>query len=219
MDELYLLKADEALSVVPVPYDYDLEGFNGNYHDPEVPAEVPTYQYSVVEVGHPLPNVRYQVLDSLYMPDLVESESLSKKLNNVMSIWPELECEAIRLSGFDTTFTINDNKNLSKKYHPNGDVSSYDHIIENYDIRYRNTLFAVPNVRVHSNFSTHRHNGYTDKNGHFVINGTYRKQVHTHLYFESSNYFIYENDSKDVAAYYYGRNYADGIAIQFKNDK
>ncbi|MBO7565741.1 MAG: hypothetical protein J6T60_01410 [Bacteroidales bacterium] len=217
MDELIMLKSDHVLDVVPVPYDCDLEGFDGNYHDPEVPADKPTYYYSVVEVGHPLPNVRVEVLDSLFMPDLVESNSLSKRHSKVLSIWPELECEAIRLSGFDTTYTIEDNRSLSKRYKPSGEVASYDNIVERYDVN-KNYLFPVPNVRVHANFSTHKSNGYTDISGHYEVDGHYTNKVHTHVYFESKNYGIYEDDSQEVAAYYYGRNRASGIAIQFKQD-
>lgn len=218
LDELDILKADEALSVVPVPYDCDLEGFDGNYHDPEVPADRPTYHYSVVEVGHPLPNVRYQVLDSLYMPDLVEDMSLSKSHSNALSIWPELECEAIRLSGFDTTYTIDENITLSKGYKPGGTVCSYDNVIENYEQKEQNRLFGVPNVRIHVNFSTHRKNGYTDKEGEFKTDGTFRNKVHTHVYFENSDYQIYEDKSNDVAAYYYGRVKSRNMPIQFKKD-
>lgn len=219
LDELDLLKDDSVLCVVPVPYDYDLEGFDGSYHDPEVPAEIPTYQYSVVEVGHPLPNVRYEVLDSLYMPDLVEYKALSKSHSNVIAIWPELECEAIRLSGFDTTYTIDANRTLSKSYKPGGSVMSYDNVIENYDRSKWNCLFAVPNVRIHVNFSTHRRNGYTDINGNFKTDGNFRNKVHVHVYFDNSNYSIYQDNSNDVVAYYYGRVKSSNMPIQFKSNK
>lgn len=218
LDELELLKSDSVLCVVPVPYDYDLEDFDGNYHDPEVPAEIPTYQYSVVEVGHPLPDVRYQVLDSLYMPDLVEDKSLSKSLSNVMAIWPELECEAIRLSGFDTSYVIDADKSLSKTYKPGGTVASYDNVIENYSSDKWNCLFAVPNVRIHVNCSTHKRNGYTDISGQFRTDGNFRNKVHVHVYFDNSNYSIYKDNSNDVVAYYYGRVKSSNMPIQFKKN-
>lgn len=187
-EELMLLKSDSVLDVVPIPYDNDLSNFNGVYHDPSVPADKPTYQYSVVEVGYELPDVEYAVLDSIYMPDMVSSQ-LSKASFD-LELWESLERKAIEMTGFDY------NVSLSKATKREGIVRSYK------DGTY---TYPVPNVRVHINFSVRKDNAYTDSDGKYTMSKKFSCQVHTHVYFENSNYTMYKNGGNDVLAYYRGR--------------
>lgn len=42
-EEWRILKQDTVLDVVPIPFNYDLEGFDGTYRDPDCPDGQPTY--------------------------------------------------------------------------------------------------------------------------------------------------------------------------------
>ena len=199
-EEYDLLEKDTILNVVPIPFDYDLEGFDGIYRDPECPEGQPTYQYAVVRLNHKLPNVEYIVLDSLFMPfeDDYDQETISKKAG-FKRIWDDLELESIKLTG-----NFNDEDyippSLSKRYYPNGKVEYTDDYIGKV---------GVPNAKIHVNFSTHSHNGYTNSDGTFKINGRFSYKVHFHVYFKNNDCAIYNGlrayEQYEAASYSGGR--------------
>ena len=202
-EEWRILKKDTILNVVPIPFDYDLEGFNGVYRDPECPENQPTYQYSVVRINHKLPNVEYVVLDSLFMPfeDDYDKETISKKAE-FKQVWDDLELESMKLT---CNYTEEDYipPTLSKRYHPSGVVKYTDYSL--------GKEVGVPNAKIHVNFSTHSHNGYTDSEGKFRIDGRFSYKVHFHVFFQNSNFSIfncqygYHRDEYEAAAYSGGR--------------
>ena len=194
-EEWRILKLDTILDVVPIPFNYDLEGFDGNYRDPECPDGQPTYQYSVVRIGHKLPNVEYEVLDSLYMPfeddQEVRATSKNSKINR---IWDELEFESIKLTG--NLEEDDDMPSLSKKKRvtPDGYVKMKD--FSNGD-----ATIPVPRVRVRMNFSTHHSSTYTNAEGYFKMPNSFRSRVHTHVYFDNTSYYASERDGGEIAWY------------------
>ncbi len=197
-EELDLLDADTILNAVPVPFDYDLEGFDGVYRDPECPAGQPTYQYAVVRINHKLPNVEYVVLDSLFMP--MEEEVISKKAV-FRDVWDELENESLKLTGnYDECIAV-ESKLLSKRYKPSGRVDYYDNSL--------NKKVGIPNAKVHVNFSTHIYTGFTNSDGDFTINDNFRNKVHYHVYYKNGDFGIYNSDKayeKYDAGSYGGRS-------------
>ena len=202
-EEWRILKKDTILNVVPVPFDYDLEGFDGVYRDPECPENQPTYQYSVVRVNHKLPNVEYVVLDSLFMPfeDDYDQETISKKAG-FKQVWDDLELESMILTG---NYKEEDYipQTLSKKYHPDGKVE--------YTDKNLNRKVGVPNAKIHVNFSTHTGNCYTKSDGSFRISERFAYKVHYHVYFQNSDFAIfncpygYHRKEYEAAAYSGGR--------------
>jgi hypothetical protein len=64
-----ILKADSAIISYPFPLDNEISEYSGSYHDPSLPNTTPTYQYAAVRVGQPIPNISYQKLEDLYIPD------------------------------------------------------------------------------------------------------------------------------------------------------
>lgn len=76
-EQLSILKNDTSIIWYDYPLDYEmLEEGGSYYHDPEVPLDQPTYQYTAVSVDHPLPQgVEYELLANLYIPEEQEEES------------------------------------------------------------------------------------------------------------------------------------------------
>lgn len=189
--ELDLLEADSVLAVVPIPFNYDLENFDGVYRDPECPADQPTYQYSVVRIGHELPKVEYEVLDSLFILDGIESEfnGLSKT-TSTKKFWVALEYEAMKLTDNLADYTP---ETLSKKYRPYGKVT----------FEMNGKTIPVPDAKVHVNFSTHHSYAFTKADGSFQVSGHFRKKVHYHVYFKNAHVNVYDghNRSDDAASY------------------
>ena len=56
-EELNLLQKDTTLILFDHPLDYEISEEGDFYQDPEIPDELPTYQYTSVEVDKKLPNV------------------------------------------------------------------------------------------------------------------------------------------------------------------
>jgi len=68
-EELDLLNADATLNLYGYPLDYEVfEGIN-NYRDPEVTEGQPTYQYAAVPVGHSVPNINYEKIADIFIPE------------------------------------------------------------------------------------------------------------------------------------------------------
>lgn len=210
--EWRLLKMDTILNVVPVPFDYDLEGFNGEYRDPECPENQPTYQYSVVRINHKLPNVEYVVLDSLFMPfeDDYDQETISKKAG-FKQVWDDLETESLKLTG---------NLDEEVQYISKKSRKTPDGHVRMTDFSLGKDSLAVPDVKIYMNFSTHHETAYTDVDGHYKMPRGFKNKVHTHVYFENGNYFA-GNKKSSVIAYYRGRITPGEINYTFneKNEK
>ena len=97
MEELRLLEDDTTLYFYDYPLDVELIGEGGDYRDPSLPIDVPTYQYVCVPADYELPNVEYEVLDEIYYQESGESTRNSDGLS-----WEELEEKAYELVGETT---------------------------------------------------------------------------------------------------------------------
>lgn len=175
-EEWKTLVLDSVLDVVPFPLDYDLEGVDGVYRDPECPADQPTYQYSVVKLGYPLPDIEYVVIDSLYM---LFDDAISKSGHN-MSFWKELELESVKLTGNyneDDVVPLS----LSKRYHPDGKVTYEDS---------KRGKIGVPNARVVVHYATHKHSCQTKSDGSFRIDETFSFKVKYKVFFQNNDLLV-----------------------------
>lgn len=68
------LHFDSAYALSDLPIESKITMNGDYYHDPSLPADVPTYQYTAVPVGHILPDsIPYEILDNLYIPEKDEN--------------------------------------------------------------------------------------------------------------------------------------------------
>lgn len=183
-EEWKILQKDSVLDVVPFPLDYDLEGVSGVFRDPDCPKDQPTYQYSVVGLGYPLPEIEYIVIDSLYMP----FESELSKSGNEFPFWKELELESVKLTG---NFSEDDvvPMSLSKRYHPDGKVT--------YDDAVRGEV-GVPDAKVVVHYSTHKHSCQTKADGSFRIDETFSFKVKYKVLFQNDDFSVCETSMNSV---------------------
>ena len=66
-----------------------------SYHDPSLPEDVITWQYTTVPIDYNFPNVQYEVIDSCFVPEDA-SESVTKSFKNFNS--EELTAMAFELA-------------------------------------------------------------------------------------------------------------------------
>jgi len=145
-EELDILKSDTTLILYDYPLDYRIEEGGSYYHDPEVPADQPTYQYCAVGVDKQLPSgVEYEVLEELFIPDEDKIEDdeeenavRAKKASTTFAY--NLVDEALRITGN----LEEDEKNLAvrarrSKWRPAGRVRVWDN--SNIDVVIINKVF------------------------------------------------------------------------------
>lgn len=145
-DEIALIKQDSTLHVVDYPLDYE---FDDSFYDdrPELPeGEFPEY-FVAVPVGKSLPNVAYEALGDLYIPEeddffnLPEDKPITEKtiINNEEDLLHHLLFEAYSLVGKEDEL-LQDNGELTKpntnqklwifgrKWYPSGTITLWDDI-------------------------------------------------------------------------------------------
>lgn len=67
--ELNLIKKDTTLVFYDHPLDYEIEKQGEHYHDPEIPEDQITWQYTVVKPDYEFPKVKYEILSDLFIPE------------------------------------------------------------------------------------------------------------------------------------------------------
>lgn len=97
--ELDLLHADTTLYFYAYPLDVEIPEGSSNYRDPEVPEGQPTYQYVSVPHGYDFPNVDYEVLEELFIPEELPAKNGTNAMAKDLGLQEELTDEAMELTG------------------------------------------------------------------------------------------------------------------------
>ena len=128
-EELDLIKNDTTLEWYDYPLDYEMVSSGLFYHDPEVPDDKPTYQYVAVEIDKDLPNVAYEVLAELYLPEEDKELTNDKNLANTFSYALEKEVLQITNNYLEPEQGANNAKTSSSSWNPAGRVRVWDDVI------------------------------------------------------------------------------------------
>ncbi len=128
------LVADTTLDFDPYPLDYELtEG--DSYHDPSLPANAITWQYTVMPVGYDLKGlgIRYEVLDELYIldedlerEDITVGDAQLRSGKGTGLSWKSVVDEAMIQTGNVGETT------LRSKWTPSATIKAYDDLMEKY---------------------------------------------------------------------------------------
>ncbi len=121
-EELSLLKLDSTLDLYDYPMDHEVVPEQDAYHDPSVPEGKPTYQYCAVKVSYNFPEIEYEILEDLFIPEA------TTQLKSNESFVEELVDEALRITG-NLKETENDKRTkglLPSKWRPAGRILVWD---------------------------------------------------------------------------------------------
>lgn len=177
-DEHGVLSRDTNLILSTFPLDHEVLKEGHFYHDPTIPEDNPTYQYSVVKPGQILPDVEYEVLADLYIPE-EDPELINMNGNASIDSYVDLlVTEALRMT--DNLEEVN--KIQHGRWTPAGNISIYD-----------NSAAAwVPveglNVRAWRWFRIL--NGTTDSQGNFSCDGEFHYSARYYYYWQTYQYDI-----------------------------
>jgi hypothetical protein len=195
-----------------VPFDYEITVNGDYYHDPSIPLNLPTWQYTAISANFDLQQLRdrgiqVEILDELYLPPnygleevnaqvatekKVESNSIYKDPNFVNSLVDEAE----RLSGNGLSGITSGNiaLNSTSSFNPQGKIQVYDTKLKR--------LIPLRGVKVRARrWFTIREN-ITNANGDYFCASTFNRPV---------NYAVfYERDDFDIRTGTYGQAWLNG---------
>ncbi|WP_167604675.1 hypothetical protein [Maribellus sediminis] len=133
--ELDLITRDTTLYIYDYPLDVEIKRGGTHYHDPEIPKNEITWQYTVVPVDYVFPKVQYQKLANLYLPEYGEELTELKSTGIEHFDWLKLENEALRITGNLDENAQTENTLKSTSWRPAGNIKVFDDIINSYSTR------------------------------------------------------------------------------------
>ena len=182
-DELAILKRDSTLILYSYPLDYEIVEENDYYHDPSIPEDMPTFQYTSVKVDKKLlSGVDYEVLVNLYIPD-EEKDSDQVPAEEWVDV---LVNEALRITGnLDDNAMSNGRSNgriQGSSWRPKGRVTVWD------DIARRYVPVVDLEVRARRWFTVHK--GTTDAQGNYTCDGTFKNPADYSILWEKYHFSV-----------------------------
>jgi hypothetical protein len=127
--ELGLITRDTTLYVYDYPLDVEVKRGGTHYHDPSIPANEITWQYTVVPIDYVFPDVQYQKLAELFLPEERNELQELKSASLDHFDWLKLETEALRITGNLNERNADNNTLKSTYWRPSGTIRVYDDVI------------------------------------------------------------------------------------------
>lgn len=166
----------EKLDLFCYPLDYDVEQWGDYYHDPSIPEDQPTWQYTRVPVGYDFPDVQYEILDTCFIPE-DEDEVETRMAGNAFSLG-DLEDAAYEHSG-NGDMLVKDE--LRAKHSPCGTFTVYNDVTGKYE--------GVSGIAVRMGKFVKWFHVYTDRDGYYFTKSTFRTDPHYWIYFDNKKGF------------------------------
>ena len=174
------------------PLDYEIQEGGTYYHDPSLPEDVPTFQYSTISVERwrelsDTLSVNSEILISAYIPDY--DDDLTKSLPNGINVSAYLALlkEAYKITGIP----YEDISTKGAEWHPQGTIKAFDDIT--------GTMVPVPGVRVRGTHLLKTHEDLTDETGYYWLR-SFKNPVNMKIIWESNDWDI-RNGSIGQATY------------------
>ncbi|WP_316794975.1 hypothetical protein [Pedobacter agri] len=208
------LKIDSNLTIYPFPLDNQQTKYNGSYRDPSVLPNVPTYQYAAVPVAYRLPDVPYQKLEDLYIPNEKQHGNLimlkadgnssysvdGQELANFSEcgggevggggegepIDEEVLDEPNECGGGGGSYPPNDEFRNGENWRPHGRITVHD------DLK---GIIGVEGIRVRARRWFTTYDGFTDANGYYAVDGWFTRPANYWLNFERYDFEIMDGEN------------------------
>ncbi len=184
-DELNKLNSD-SLILSDIPLDVEVNQYGTFYNDPATLSNGTTWLYTTVDLGYDFGNIKYEIIDSLYLPNEEGFTQKSKNLFTTISK-DELESKALELAGY-VDESKNEFENKTTRHRPKG------YIRVQQSINGSNLPVPVKQLKIRSRWWFDYGTGYTNDNGYFECNETYKKNRKVNII------CIFENPSVNIRA-------------------
>ena len=191
------LKADTTLKLYETPLDYEITSHGWRYHDPSIPAHLPTWQYTAVPATYAFhPGIRHEVLADLYIPEqdpalAGASAAAGQRASNDEFVNALLN-EAMRLTG--NLEDVAEPTRSAARYNPSGTVRVFDTRLQR--------LIPLEGVKVRARRWFNIEEVLTDANGNFFIGERFDRPVNYALFYERADF--------DIRSGTFGQAWLDG---------
>jgi hypothetical protein len=187
-EELSALKRDTTIAYYTYPLDHAIERAGHYYHDPAKSPDMPTYHYAAVPVGKELPAVGHEILEQLFIPDAYKDgmtgplgdneEVIEALVETSLALTGNVESEHGRIQG-------NSGGRVSgSKWRPAGVIRVFD----NSSNPNLNRPMRGVKVKARRWFTTHT--GVTGDNGHYSVDGQFRRDAEYNIDWERHDFAI-----------------------------
>jgi hypothetical protein len=189
--ELDILKRDSTIDYYEYPLDYELISIGDHYHDPSLPDNIPTYQYASIPINQIIPQgIDYEVIANCYIPDDLpeNTQPNGRKMSEDMA--DALIEEAFKITGNTLENESNENTRvtaLSNK-RPKGTIS----------VMFNGVLTPIEGLEVRAKRWLTTHKGFTNVNGYFECDGTYKRDWNYEIRWERHNYRLNDGNKNGV---------------------
>lgn len=186
--ELDLLRADSILLLYDHPLDFDI-AIQGNwYHDPEIPDDEITWQYTVIPYQYNVPNVSHELLYDLFMPE-IDSVSTTGRMD--ANYYLELEREAFKIAGLEEDLIEDgsDRRVARSKYRPQGTLQVQERFLNNRGVMVVDTVPLI-GAKVKARYLTKIRSVHTNTDGFFRMGDDFKYDVNFNIEFETDGYVL-----------------------------
>lgn len=173
----YDLLVQSGLELVDHPLDYDIVVDGDWYHDPEIPDNNLTWQYTVVAPDFDFPDVHYEIIDECYIS---EYDTAKRSYDDID--WEAVEREAYILTGNQSRLSDPATK-ASAKAVPSGRITIVD------DKANGGKPFGVAGVRVSCNSFVKFDYAVTDRDGYYKMSKSFTSDLRYRLIFKNEKGF------------------------------
>ena len=175
------------LELFDYPLDYDIVVEGNYYHDPSIPDDQITWQYTCVRPNFEFPDIDFEVLERCFIPE--ENGEPTK----AGSCSFELECAAISRAGLPAKYQPQARtKAFGLGVKPSGTIMVYN---DNTGISE-----SLKGAKIRCHYLVNISSSYTDINGHYAINNKYVCNPHYAIVYDNTKNFIIWGNYAFVAA-------------------
>ncbi|MDH5415311.1 MAG: hypothetical protein OEW87_14330 [Flavobacteriaceae bacterium] len=224
-EELKNLYIDPKLDLWDIPLDREIEIMGSYYHDPTIPDNLPTYQYTVVKPDYTNPKVEYEILAELFLPNSYDANNIGGRTSN--EYLSGLENEALRITGnLDQEVGSTTGGRVEANWRSEGTVRVSEVVRQVTSRVSTGNLLPVINVKVKAKRFFNLSNAYTNTNGFYRL-GEFGGKVDYNMEFESDRVKItdffgfsrnYGGPSNTLSGwsptfYYWGEGWANSTVL------
>lgn len=192
-EEFEVLHQDSSVTLYDRPLDYLIIKHGTWYREPGIPDSVPTPQYAAVKAGYTFnQSIPYEILSSLYIPE--EDQTLvGEYLNENHYYMRQLVNMSLRrIGGFVNLEPYRPYDPVEPGHYEPVGPRAPNGVIRIFDTRL-NQLIPMEGVEITANRWFTTHNGFTNANGEYWLDGSFTRPSDFTIWFERPHFAIAKN--------------------------
>ena len=179
------IKEDSTIATSDIPIEANIVKQGNVYHDPALPNDVPTYQYTAVKVGYRfIDTIPYEIISQLYIPE--QDEALNgSNFENKIYVDKLLDQAYIQTNNFTDTIKAPVVNSDNNRFTPGGRIRIFD--------TRTNTRIGMEGVLIKANRWFTNYFAQTNFNGDYRMANRFDRPCNYSLHFVTGRYLVMEH--------------------------